>query len=540
MIVRMLRDITLIGFDYRQSLPFPADWSMYSIHEGPSGSGTQTVESRNRGRGGGEGMGRGDTHFGQGAKGGGRAAGKGVGRGGPEGSHRQEERAPHDFATAGSSSRGSGGPFSFHDPRLPPSHIEGPTSSTRRTDEWPETQRLFDHDGEPRAPMGRGQYVIPSGAQWAGAHTLTRRCHRNPERQLVRAGDESHLDRRLTQYVHPPTTAPARARPQLLIGGPGHNAGDSRFIDPSDEVSGDDVSGADSSELHLCCTRALLFNTLELPNRSSFSEPAIIAEAMRIHWQEAGAPLGRGMLLEQQCAIALNMALASAVIYPDHSTIVIIGSVRTDRISLTIIEGRYYQRSWIEANGTAGRLLTRRELHMVIARLQLEVLSPTSLSELQLDEVGTSPPRSCLEKTITDASEISEPDSGSDDVLLLVSASDPSDASAAEDCLNGPPGNLAKELVARDIPSDADPVVSTVGEEVNRSHKQTGRRSDLFVSVPHQSDALEACPNGERPDTVEHRFLFPDVRTSYPVVSTDAETQRLLSPACTNAQGHRL
>jgi hypothetical protein len=60
---------------------------------------------------------------------------------------------------------------------------------------------------------------------------------------------------------------------------------------------------------------------------------------MRIHRQEAGAPLGRGMLLEQQCAMALNMALASAVIYPDHSAIVIIGSMRTDLISLTIMEG---------------------------------------------------------------------------------------------------------------------------------------------------------------------------------------------------------
>ena len=99
--------------------------------------------------------------------------------------------------------------------------------------------------------------------------------------------------------MHPPTTAPARARPQLLLGGSGHNAGDSRCIDPRDEVSGDDMRSANSPELHLCCTRALLFNTLELPNRSSFSEPAIITEAMCIHRQEAGAPLGRGMLLEQ-------------------------------------------------------------------------------------------------------------------------------------------------------------------------------------------------------------------------------------------------
>ena len=82
---------------------------------------------------------------------------------------------------------------------------------------------------------------------------------------------------------------------------------------------------------------------------------------MRIHRQEAGAPLGRGMLLEQQCAMALNMALASAVIYPDHSAIVIIGSVRTGHISLTIMEGRYHQRSWFEANGTADRLLTSAE-----------------------------------------------------------------------------------------------------------------------------------------------------------------------------------
>ena len=97
--VRMLRT-TLDDFDYRQLLPLPPDWSMYSVHEGPSRSGTQYVEPRDCGRGGGKGMSRGDAHFGRGAKGGGGAAGKGVGRGGSEGSHRQEERVPHDFATS--------------------------------------------------------------------------------------------------------------------------------------------------------------------------------------------------------------------------------------------------------------------------------------------------------------------------------------------------------------------------------------------------------------------------------------------------------
>ena len=213
---------------------------------------------------------------------------------------------------------------------------------------------------------------------------------------------------------------------------------------------------------------------------------------MRIHCQEAGAPLGRGMLLEQQCAMALNMALASAVIHPDHAAIVIIGFVRTDRISLTIMEGRYHQRSWFEANGAAGRLLTRRELRTVITRLQLEVLSPTSLSELQLDKVGTSSPRSCMEKTITDASEISgllgllqhmrsiayttgmrrdapsegTSDSGSDDLPLLVPASDPSDS---EDCLNGPPGYSTEELVARDAPEEAPTVLGFLNPYRNDS-----------------------------------------------------------------------
>ena len=135
--------------------------------------------------------------------------------------------------------------------------------------------------------------------------------------------------------------------------------------------------------------------------------------------------------------------------------------------------------------------------------------STCEVSPTQLACATTLPPKTLLTR-----------DSDSDDLPLLVPGSDTSDS---EDRLNGPPGYSTEELVARDAPSEADQVVSTVGEEVNRSHKQTGRRSDLFVSVPHQSDAPEACPNGERPDTVEHRLLFPDVCTSYPVVSTVGE-----------------
>ena len=63
-----------------------------------------------------------------------------------------------------------------------------------------------------------------------------------------------------------------------------------------------------------------------------------------------------------------------------------------------------------------------------------------------------------------------------------------------------------------------DAEYSTVGERVNRS-AQTGCRLDLSVSAPHQSDALEVCPNGERPGTVELQLLLPDVCTPDLVVS---------------------
>ena len=67
-----------------------------------------------------------------------------------------------------------------------------------------------------------------------------------------------------------------------------------------------------------------------------------------------------------------------------------------------------------------------------------------------------------------------------------------------------------------------DAECSTVSERVNRS-AQTGCRSDLFVSVPHQSDALEVCPNGERPGTVGPRLLLPDVCTPDLKVSTQVD-----------------
>ena len=60
------------------------------------------------------------------------------------------------------------------------------------------------------------------------------------------------------------------------------------------------------------------------------------------------------------------------------------------------------------------------------------------------------------------------------------------------------------QTVSADLPE-----YSTVGGGVNRL-AQTGSRLDLGISVPHQSDALVVCPNGERPGPVEHRFLLPD------------------------------
>ena len=179
---------------------------------------------------------------------------------------------------------------------------------------------------------------MPRDRPQADAHHLARRLVNNPERQLVCTGATEHTDRRLALSEDVPVVPQRTAQPPLLEGPGSRDAARDR-IDFSDQVSGDNSRSAGSPELHLCCSSALLFNTLELPDRRSLTEPTIIAEAMRLHLQEAGALRGQGMVMKQQCAMALNMALASAVIYPDHSAIVIIGSMRTDLISLTIMEG---------------------------------------------------------------------------------------------------------------------------------------------------------------------------------------------------------
>ena len=90
------------------------------------------------------------------------------------------------------------------------------------------------------------------------------------------------------------------------------------------------MRSADSPGLHLCCTGALLFNTLELSNRSSFSEPAIIAEAMRIASPVEGGgvrscrPVSE-LLGRVTAAAASEVALAGGAVGTSFSPVMRIG-----------------------------------------------------------------------------------------------------------------------------------------------------------------------------------------------------------------------
>ena len=142
---------------------------------------------------------------------------------------------------------------------------------------------------------------------------------------------------------------------------------------------------------HLCCPLAFVFNAHGLCSSESLLEAGVQVRAAQLH-ELGGASAGHGMKMRHQCSMVLNMGAGSAVIYPDLYAIVIIGALRTDRISLVIMEGKHHQRSWFEANGLPGRLIGIRELKTVVHTLQLKVISSKSLQLTPSDDVGTQPP----------------------------------------------------------------------------------------------------------------------------------------------------
>jgi hypothetical protein len=171
---------------------------------------------------------------------------------------------------------------------------------------------------------------------------------------------------------------------------------------------------------------------------------------------------------------------------------------------------------------------------------------------LQFDETGTVPLESHPFKPLACATELSEllelmrqhrgelersrqlrelthkpgaadsSDSDSEDMpsLVLISSSDDSGPDGEDCSVAGSSGVSGSGAGC----SGDGAVVSIVGEEVNRSHKQTGRRSDLVSACPPSRIPEKVSPNGKRPGQVEHQFLFPDECTSYP---TSTETTPL-------------
>ena len=158
-----------------------------------------------------------------------------------------------------------------------------------------------------------------------------------------------------------------------------------------DEVSGSTTITSAMPLTHLCCSLAFVFNAHGLRGSKSLLEADVLVRAAHLH-EQGGAPADHGMKMRHQCSMVLNMGAGSAVIYPDLFAIVIIGALRTDRISLVIMEGKHHQRSWFEANGLPGRLIGIHELKTVIHTLQLKVISSKSLQLTSSDEVGTQPP----------------------------------------------------------------------------------------------------------------------------------------------------
>jgi hypothetical protein len=92
--------------------------------------------------------------------------------------------------------------------------------------------------------------------------------------------------------------------------------------------------------MHLCCPLAFIFNASELVSSESYLDADVLARAAHLH-DQGGAAAGHGMKLRHQCIMALTMGAANAIIYPEISSIVIIGALRPGRISLTIMEGKH-------------------------------------------------------------------------------------------------------------------------------------------------------------------------------------------------------
>ena len=157
-------------------------------------------------------------------------------------------------------------------------------------------------------------------------------------------------------------------------------------------VERDPVSGptpTTEGDHNLCCSLAMTYNLMRLNSSASLADDATLGLARRIHADEANAPADKGMNLIEQSTMALNMGVASAIVYPDLNAIVILGVRRPNLISLAVMEGKYHQRSWFEARNLEGRMMGSVELDELIAHFQWAVVPRTLCSLPLYDRVGT-------------------------------------------------------------------------------------------------------------------------------------------------------